>query len=283
MRKKRSVRVRELTREATRRILGDSGLESVQVATTELILRVGRRRSYDHTAVRALVQSRGPSVQAGPFSGLRYGQLAIRFGANAGAKLLGTYECELHETIRRVLDPDPPLVVVVGAADGYYAVGLAQVSGRRVLAYEANPYARRLCRETARENRLSHMIELRGECSASALLREELPPGTLVLLDCEGCENNVADPNRVPSLTRAVLVVELHDFLVPGTSERVIARLQATHDVKVISARSRFPVACPTLMELPGLNEVQRELAVNELRPAPMQWAVFTPRRRSRE
>jgi hypothetical protein len=274
---KHTVDLGAAARWAVRQVAGQPRLDSVEGRVTEMRLRTQRARGSDHGAVRALVHAHGPQVNTGPFKGLRYGPLALRFGDRLAAKLLGSYECELHEALDRIVVHDYPILVNVGAADGYYAVGFAYATASSVIAYESEPFARRLCRETARENGLTDRVDVRGTCIPSEFARLDLPAGALVMLDCEGCEDQLVDLDRLPALRHATIVVELHDFVDPGVSDRLIARVEATHRVDVINARPRYPLEWPMLMSLPGLTHLQRELAVNELRPAPMRWAVCSP------
>ena len=76
------------------------------------------------------------TVLSGPFKGMRY---PLRSSGQGGLlpKLLGTYERELSPAIERLISDRPTLVVNVGAAEGYYAVGLAlRAPQAQVIAFE---------------------------------------------------------------------------------------------------------------------------------------------------
>ncbi len=75
-------------------------------------------------AGRALVARRGWEVAGGPFASMQY--VPDAFSVAITARLVGCYEAELHNTIEEVIARRPPLVVNVGCAEGYYAVGLAR-------------------------------------------------------------------------------------------------------------------------------------------------------------
>src|ERR1700722_2566319 len=62
-------------------------------------------------------------VRTGPFAGMRYGSVSV--GSAYIPKLLGIYERELSSFIEAACLKRPDLIVDVGAAEGYYAVGLA--------------------------------------------------------------------------------------------------------------------------------------------------------------
>lgn len=230
--------------------------------------------------VRRFIRRHGLVVSGGPFAGLRYTRRAAV--GQILAKLIGSYEEELHGALEDLLRSGPRTVVNIGSAEGYYAVGVARaLPGALVHAFEAEPGLRALCEELARENGVAHRIVLHGTCTATALA--QVPqPGDLVICDCEGFETQVLRPDVAPWLRQASLLVELHDALVPGTTEALSARFAVTHDVRLIAEGPRDPARHPALSGLTAwetqeaLDEHRRD---REGRPLLMQWAVLTPRR----
>ncbi len=83
-----------------------------------------------------LAQSRtADRVRAGPFAGMRYVDTSV--GSCFIPKLLGTYERELASKVEWICRQQPELVVDIGAAEGYYAIGLAmRIPAARVVAFE---------------------------------------------------------------------------------------------------------------------------------------------------
>lgn len=65
----------------------------------------------------------GLTVRRGPFAGLRYPSHDA-VGSSLWPKLLGSYEAELAPTFEALCATPYRTVVDVGAAEGYYAVGL---------------------------------------------------------------------------------------------------------------------------------------------------------------
>src|SRR5438094_9802013 len=65
------------------------------------------------------------TVLNGPFRGLQYPSAEAICSAIL-PKLLGSYEKELHCTIERLCNTDCSVVVDVGCAEGFYAVGFAR-------------------------------------------------------------------------------------------------------------------------------------------------------------
>jgi hypothetical protein len=221
-----------------------------------------------------------PEVRSGPFAGMRYPRFAVGRGELVVAQLLGAYELELHDTFEGVIARAPERVVDVGASDGYYAVGFARaLPGAVVEAFEMNPFPARVCRALAEENGVADRVRLHGLATPESLAALAAPAGTFVLCDAEGAEAELMDPERVPWLRAADLVVELHDFAAPGIEELIRTRFAATHAVEVLHSRRRYVAEHPALMEVPGVSYMDREMGLSEFRPVPISWAVLTCRR----
>jgi hypothetical protein len=83
-------------------------------------------------------------VLLGPFADLRYPFASLPRQLFLGPLQVGSYESELHETVEGIVAREPQVLVNVGAAEGYYAVGLARrLAELEVIAYEADPHCAR--------------------------------------------------------------------------------------------------------------------------------------------
>jgi hypothetical protein len=205
---------------------------------------------------RRFVGWHGLRVSGGPFAGLLYPDAAP---LSLVPKLLGVYERELHGAIEDAVRADPEVIVNVGAADGYYAVGLARRCPDAVVwAYEADARQRDLCARVAAANGVS--VQIAGAAGPDEL--RALPPGrALIVMDCEGCERALLEPPL-----DATIIAELHDFFDPGVGDAIVGRFAPTHEVVVVPTAPQPPARHP----------------LSEQRPAPMRWAVMTPRRAPR-
>jgi Met-10+ like-protein len=225
---------------------------------------------------RRFVKAHGLRVQRGPFAGMTYPRSAVGRAEQLVAKLLGAYELELHEPVARLANEPWEQIVDIGAGDGYYAVGLARACpGAVVRAWEMNPLPARVCLELARANGVEDRVVMGGECDLGEL--RALPElHTLVVSDCEGCEDTLLDPEAVPLLRRSTLVVELHESLAPGVEDRVVERFRPTHEVQTIGMRPRHAGEHPALA-VDDLGYMDQELLVSEFRTNAVRWAVMTP------
>lgn len=232
--------------------------------------RARRDRGPDPLAVRV---SPAGTVLAGPFAGLRL-PLDAGWGGLA-ARLAGTYEREIAGVVAEIVAAAPRSILDIGCAEGYYAVGLARrLPAARVLAFDLDPQARRACRACVRINGVRN-VRVRGRVTPRSL-RRHLSPGAVVILDCEGYEQALLDPDAAPELRACTIPVELHEFAAPGVTATIRERFRG-HDVELITARprTREDAAHLTLLA-PG----DALAAVQEGRIAaagPMQWAVIRP------
>lgn len=210
-------------------------------------------------------------VASGPFQGMRYLQEVE--GSWLGPKLVGSYECELHGVVAEILAEPPRLLVDIGCGEGYYAVGFARaLPGVPMLAYDISSQARALCAQLAHLNGVR--LEIRAGCDLAELGSLDLE-GALVFCDCEGAELDLLRPDLVPGLTRARLVVELHDSLRPGITSELVARFQATHRIQLLPVQPRQAEDYPILA---GLAPVLRRFALAE-RSTYQEWGYFVPLR----
>ncbi len=232
------------------------------------------RLRHEHL-IRQLVARHGLVVQSGPFAGMVYVPHAVCSALMP--KLLGSYEEEIRDSMMRLLDDSRPYenVVDIGCAEGYYAVGLAlRLTDIRVYAFDTDALAQQWCRDLARANGVSDRVIVAGECDLEQL-RTLTQKRSLVICDCEGCELDLLQPEFVPGLRTADIVVELHDFIEPSISRTIQSRFADSHDIALISSVERSAVDYPMLHHL---DDKDQRLALAEFRPETMQWALMTSR-----
>jgi hypothetical protein len=194
-------------------------------------------------------------------------------------KLLGIYERELHSVIERAIAERYELIVDVGAAEGYYAVGMAvRCPGTPVIAYEVDLGGQEATRRTAELNGVGASLCVRGRCTPLDLASVLDGRRALVICDCEGDEEHLLDPVAVPALATTAILVEVHDFVVPGVGNTLAARFAATHDVERIWQTDRaiadFPYSDWYSRLLPRR---YLEWVVSEWRPERMSWLSMAP------
>ena len=217
-------------------------------------------------------------VRSGPFAGVCYIEDSV--GSAYIPKLLGIYESELTSEVESICARKPGLIVDIGAAEGYYAVGMAVRNPQaKVIAFEMEPKGQAALREMSSLNQVASRIEVRGKCEAADLITIlGSNPAPVVICDVEGYEEKLLDPQTVPALTRTAILVELHDFIIPGISEELKRRFGTTHRIKTIwqqpRSRTQFPWRTLGTNLLPNS---YLDWSVSEWRPERMAWLWMQP------
>ena len=230
-------------------------------------------------ADRWVEKATADTVVAGPFAGMRY---LVDPAALCLPKLLGSYEKELSEVIEQLAREGYRRIVNVGAAEGYYAVGLARaIPEAAVLAFEADPKRQRLMVRIAELNGVADRLEIRGACDTESLafaVGGNEP--CLVVIDVEGAEATLLDPSAAPGLEHCTMLAELHPHAVAGIDGLVRTRFERTHVIEEVLDGPRtwkdFPLPAPA-----GMRLLFREALVNtmnERRPGRTPWFVMRPR-----
>lgn len=252
-------------------------LRAARRMTTAVAPKLYRRISFYRNEGRLiriaakLVNRYGANVLSGPFKGMRYVQTSV--GSVLSPKLVGSYEAELHPFIERVTSGSYDVVIDIGCAEGYYAVGLlCRMKTARCIAFDTDSQARKFCREMAELNGVSDRIQVRGCCDAEAL-SAVLLGRVFILADCEGAELDLLDPVAIHRLRACDILVELHDFIHPGLTLALQKRFGPTHEIQIIEQQIRDSAQYP---QLAFLGKFERHVAVQEFRPVRMQWAMLT-------
>ena len=151
----------------------------------------------------------GARILGGPFAGMEYVAAATE-GALA-PRLLGTYESELHPHLRAFAQAGLDCVDAVGCAEGYYAVGLARMMpGVTVHAFDIDDTARAACAELAARNGVSNRVLVGGEFPPDGF-QAFAGRRVLVMVDAEGAELDILEPQMSPALAGMNVIVETHD------------------------------------------------------------------------
>lgn len=238
------------------------------------LLAIAQRYIDFARADRAIVGKYGLVIRDGVFAGMRYSLFPP--GHHVAAKILGIYEREISELLREVMPQQYDVIVNIGSAEGYYAVGLARhFDNAKVLAFDIQEREQAFCARLAEVNGVGDRVEVRGLCD-HATLQSILVDKSLIVIDCEGCEYELLDPQIVPALKRSDMIVEIHDF---GGSTRIMDAIQSrfsqTHHIWIAQSEPRDPAQIPALDAV--RDERIRRAAVLE-RDAPQRWCYLRAR-----
>jgi hypothetical protein len=191
-------------------------------------------------------------------------------------KIIGSYEAPVVAAIRELAINQYDTVINIGAADGYYAIGLARVlPNASVYAYDVDIQCQSACKELARRNGVSDRVLVLGECTVSTL-RSPLTKGALIICDIEGGEGILFNSSTISGLHFADLIIETHDFRLPGARQKLLDGFRQTHDIVEYHdrPRERFDYGC-----LAGVSDDIAKEMLDERRPPGQSWIVLKSRR----
>jgi hypothetical protein len=216
---------------------------------------------------QTLVHRSGETVLSGPFKGMRYPVRSVE--GTRSCRLLGAYEASLTPVIETIVARCYDLILNVGCAEGYYAVGLAmRCPSSRILAHDTDPRAQSLCQSLAAANGVANRVIIGGEVTHADFAAFGHHRG-LIMCDIEGAEDGLLDPVAAPALLQADLLVEVHDSTRTGLLDDLAARFAKTHRITRFG-RSFSSDALPEWAE--GLSDIDRFLLLWEWRATPTPW-----------
>ena len=220
-----------------------------------------------------LLEQEGTKVLQGPLAGLDFIERSAE-GCHI-AKLLGCYEQPLQPHIQNALSGQYTKIINIGCAEGYYAVGFALAVPELIsLAFDTDPNARTACRQLAEKNGVSDRIEIGGLFSPTDFAKYE-DEAALVFCDIEGAEEELLDPDLAPALRKLDIIVESHECLRKGITQKLISRFEATHTIELIEDNgSRQLDNLPQWFK--KLSHLDQLLATWEWRSGPTPWLVMS-------
>jgi hypothetical protein len=219
-----------------------------------------------------LIQHQGTVVMQGPLAGMDF----LRESAEGChiSKLLGCYEQPLQPFIAQAIEHAYPIILNIGCAEGYYAVGMARaMPSTQVFAFDLNPKAQEVCAALAQKNAVSDRVRV------GALFKPEdfaaySNQNVLVLCDIEGAEQELLNPQAAPALKGMDLIVESHECLIPGITQALIDRFKDTHQITLIHDNGQR-----NLQQVPlwfnNLAHLDQLLATWEWRSGATPWLVM--------
>ena len=212
----------------------------------------------------------------GPFKGMKFNVPDFNT-----AMLLGSWEKELWPCIESIREINPTGFICMGAAEGYYAVGLAlEYDKVPMIAFEEQEKYKVFLRDLSQENELDN-ITIKGRCGPADVESSVLASGRtpVIICDVEGAEIELLDPAHSQSLKLAYILVEIHEMYVDNCEKTLIDRFSATHEATIIPGNHRTVDDWPEGFSIINLiaSRKTRNNLMYEGRPYLMNWVWFSP------
>ncbi len=218
-----------------------------------------------HAYLRKVTDKR---IFSGPFKGLYYVRQSV--GSVYFPKILGIYEKELHGIFESNKKENFEKIIVIGAGEGYYAVGLAKKWKRPVMAFEEDNDGRQLITRLSLINRVTVFVKGKFEADLDTKSGKDF-----IIMDVEGAEKELLSPERFLAWRSSVILVEVHSEPIRGLLQE---RSKYTHHSSFI------PVAERTMADYPFQPPFKRLLrrwwsaSIQEWRSDSIGWLIFEPK-----
>lgn len=219
-------------------------------------------------------------VMNGQFKGMKYPSLQA-FRSSLYPKIIGSYESELNETIEQIRKKDYTMIIDIGCAEGYYAVGFGLMfPNAKIYGYDNVKKARDLCIEMGELNNIDERLEVRAECTSEDILNFKFDEKTLIICDCEGFEKRLFDKENAKNLTNVDLLIEVHDFIDINISGQLESLFSETHKIHKIRSIDDLDKAKNYKYEqTQNLDLETKKILFREGRPQLMEWLFCESRR----
>ena len=222
------------------------------------------------------------TVKYGPFKGLRlthnpwWGQLDL------GSQCLGLYEKEILKFIENIEDGQFTNFIDIGAADGYYAVGLlstGKIPGS--ICFEKTDKGREAILTNWKNNGAigQLVVKVKANFESIATLTEHDLERSLILIDIEGGEFELLNNDTIHKFRYSKILLEIHNW-VTDFEEKYKNLLISLDEFFCIKIIKRVDRQVDNYMELRDFTDDNRLLLISERRPCLMRFLELTPKSR---
>ena len=224
-----------------------------------------------------LVKIHGHKVAYGKFTGMKLNKNSYWSKNDLITQILGVYEQHILEQLIEFSKEKDSILVDIGAADGYFAVG-AVYSGlfNKVYAFEIEKEGRKNLTYNSELNSCGSKIYIDIEANNNSLKKIiDNHKKVVILIDIEGEEFKLLNLETINLLSKCNLIIELHPSLVPdgiAKQEQLINYCKPYFDIS-LSRRENYN---PNLFdELNQFTDEERLIAMGEGRENNMSWLIL--------
>lgn len=217
-------------------------------------------------------------VKFGHFQGLKLDPHAAWGKMDYCSMLLGTYEKEIIDEIHNESHTDKKILVELGAADGFYAIGTV-FNKRFIQAYcfEMTENGRNTIARNAELNAVANQITIHGYADSNfySNLTDTNWSDVFILCDVEGAEFEIFDDDCLKAIRGSTIVIEIHhwikDFWIKY--EKLIRTAGQYFSIHTLT---RTHMSFPDCPELYDMHDDNRALMLSEGRPNVMRYLLLT-------
>jgi hypothetical protein len=220
------------------------------------------------------------TVLHGVFKGMKLSDKVWWGKYDIANKLFGQYEAHVVNKIIE-LSLQNNLFIDIGAADGYFAIGMVY-SGffEKAICFEISEKGRLVIEENASVNNVSKKIIINGIANSEEIDKIISKNDTaVVLIDIEGAEFDLLTYDFLYKLRNCTIIIELHDTFISGLFDRRQKLFSRASQFFNLNYIKRSSPEINSFSELNNLNDSSRFLLFSEGRPNMMDWVCFSPKK----
>jgi len=221
------------------------------------------------------------TVRYGPFAGFKFGSKSWWGGADRGSMLLGLYEREVLDSLVNI-PPTHKTFIDLGAADGYYGVGvLINSLFERSYCFEMSSAGQLVIGENALINNVSDKVKIHGYADKDfyKVIPSEYYSNSVLFIDIEGAEFDLLDINIFREFKDAVIFIELHDWFFEDGDDRLKKLKLDASQFFTISELTTTARDMSKFIELKHFSDDDRWLICSEGRGRLMTWLRLDPKK----
>ena len=254
-------------------------LTFIRVIAHFLRVEIGMQAAKNK-AWEILLKKYNYTVAHGSFKGMKLNQKVWWSKNDYITQTLGIYEEHILKKITNFAKSGASTLIDVGAADGYFAVGMAYSNiYKNVYAFEIEKEGRDRILENANANKCNDKIKVFGEAdvgSISKIIKGE--DKVTVMIDIEGAEYEFFSEDMFKILSGNYVICELHPWMVDGGDSLQIKLLNKASEKFNVELIKRDTYRPNMFSEFDNLSDEERLVAVGEGREKNMQWMVLSPK-----
>lgn len=197
----------------------------------KLLNKILSKRLNEIETLKIVLEKIKFQIYSGPFSGLKIPeQISLKLNLY---EILGIYESCIRKPIEKIINSSVKNVMIVGGNRGYYSAGFSYLLDlENMYVFEMDNSFHKDILSWGKINKLNSNITILDEANESNFLSWEKPID-FILMDCEGAENTLLNPQKYTWQKNAIIIVEIHHFYNNAISGNLIKNLKETHEIEM--------------------------------------------------
>lgn len=218
------------------------------------------------------------TVRYGPFLGLKFSKES--WWGISTSQLIGIYEKEVLDSLCE-LSGKYKNFINIGAADGYYAIGVLKNNlFRKSFCYEISANGRKMIEKNSELNGVSDRISIKAEAELDFYddFSETDLKDSVLFIDIEGAEFDLLTKDVLSAFKNSVIYIEIHDWFFEDGNQKfndLQVRCEELFSVTTLTTTSRDVSVFPEFKEY---NDNDRWLICSEGRERLMTWYKLEPK-----